>query len=81
MKGDVVWLGGVRGEETWPKDVAVMTVKAIPKLDVVFLFRHVTQVDGGCCSAGMSGSIEAHHLGNPFAFWMDRQQNHVASDS
>jgi hypothetical protein len=47
MEGNVVRLEGVRGKETWPKGIAIVTVKTIPKLDVTILFCQVAGVNEG----------------------------------
>jgi hypothetical protein len=47
MEGNVVWLEGVHCEETWPNDVAIVRVKAVPKLNVVILFCQVAGVNEG----------------------------------
>jgi hypothetical protein len=47
MEGNVVRLEGVQGKETWPKGIAIVTVKTIPKLDVTILFCQVAGVNEG----------------------------------
>jgi hypothetical protein len=47
MEGNVVRLEGVHCEETWPNDVAIVRVKAVPKLDVAILFCQVAGVNEG----------------------------------
>jgi hypothetical protein len=47
IEGDVMRVEGVHCEETWPKDVAIVRVKAVPKLDVAILFCQVAGVGEG----------------------------------
>jgi hypothetical protein len=47
MEGNVVRLEGVRGNETWPKGIAIVTVKTIPKFDVAILLCQVAGVNEG----------------------------------
>ena len=37
----------MQGEKTWPKDVTIMRMKAIPKFDVAIHFCQVAVVDEG----------------------------------
>jgi hypothetical protein len=47
IEGDVVRMEGVHGEETWPKVVAIVRVKTVPKFDVAILFCQVAGVNEG----------------------------------
>jgi hypothetical protein len=48
VEGDIGWLEGMHIEEAGPKDVVIVTVKAIPKLDVAF-FCQVARANEGIC--------------------------------
>jgi hypothetical protein len=47
MEGNVVPMEGVQDKETWPKNIAIMRVKAVPKLDVTVRFCEVAGANEG----------------------------------
>ena len=44
---DIEGLEGVQGEKAWPKDVTIMTMKAIPEFNVTIPFCQVARVNKG----------------------------------
>jgi len=38
VKGDIAWLEGILGEETWQELATILGVKTAPKRSVVFFF-------------------------------------------